>query len=110
MVKRGASRGERGRERVGSRAAPRDCRTPFVEEVTPWLDPWEVCRRLGHLPHLLFLDSAASHPTLGRYSFVTADPFDWLWARGRRVVDRDGPCQVDPFTALDRKLADWRIV
>jgi para-aminobenzoate synthetase component 1 len=108
MVKRGASETERGRERVGSRTAPRDALIPLVEELTPWLDPWEVCRRLGHLPHLLFFDSAASHPTLGRYSFVTADPFDWLRARGRHVVNRNGWCQADPFEVLGRKLADWR--
>ncbi|MHB1571686.1 MAG: hypothetical protein ACYC0H_21120, partial [Solirubrobacteraceae bacterium] len=59
---------------------------PLVEELTPWLDPWDVCRRLASLPHLLFLDSAADHPQLGRYSFVAADPFDWLCVRRGRVV------------------------
>jgi para-aminobenzoate synthetase component 1 len=39
------------------------------------------------LPHLLFLDSADSHPVLGRYSFVTADPFDWLSARAAAAGD-----------------------
>ncbi len=34
--------------------------------------------RLARLPHCLFLDSAMTHPTLGRYSFVAADPFDFL--------------------------------
>jgi para-aminobenzoate synthetase component I len=84
--------------------------TPLVEELTPWLDPWDVCRRLAHLPHSLFLDSAFSHPTLGRYSFVTADPFDWLWARGRQVIDDfNGPREDDPFAVLARKLAEWRM-
>src|SRR5438093_32524 len=48
---------------------------PLVEELTPDPDPWDVCRRLAGLPRLLFLDSASPHPALGRYSFVTADPF-----------------------------------
>jgi para-aminobenzoate synthetase component I len=73
---------------------------PLVEELTPAPDPWGAARRLAHLPHLLFLDSAAPHPQLGRYSFVTADPIDRLWARGREAGD--------PFAALAAKLARWR--
>src|SRR5207249_7675972 len=47
---------------------------PLVEELVPAPDPWAVARRLAHLPHLLFLDSAEKHPTRGRYSYVAADP------------------------------------
>src|SRR5215467_9418978 len=57
---------------------------PLVEELLSW-DPLWVCQRLAHLPGLLFLDSAASHPGFGRYSFVTADPFLWLESRGPRL-------------------------
>ena len=42
---------------------------PLVEELVPAPDPWDVARRLAHLPHLLFLDSAEFHPELGRSSF-----------------------------------------
>lgn len=38
-------------------------------------DPVEAARRLSGLPNLTFLDSAMAHPTLGRFSFVAADPF-----------------------------------
>src|SRR5438128_1019115 len=51
---------------------------PLIEELVPAPDPWDVARRLAHLPHLLFLDSAEFHPELGRYSYVTADPVDIL--------------------------------
>ena len=52
---------------------------PLVEELTPAPDPWDVCRRLAHLCRTCCFSTAPSvHPTLGRYSFVTADPFDWL--------------------------------
>jgi para-aminobenzoate synthetase component I len=51
---------------------------PLVEELVPAPDPWDVARRLAHLPHLLFLDSADVHPELGRYSYITADPVDIL--------------------------------
>ena len=36
--------------------------TPLVEELSSSLDPWDVCRRLAHLPHVLFLDSATADP------------------------------------------------
>jgi para-aminobenzoate synthetase component 1 len=47
---------------------------PLVEELIPAPDPWDVARKLSHLPHLLFLDSADPHADRGRYSYVTADP------------------------------------
>jgi para-aminobenzoate synthetase component 1 len=50
--------------------------TPLVEELVPCPDPWDVARKLAHLPHLLFLDSAERHSERGRYSYVTADPSD----------------------------------
>src|SRR5690349_17274816 len=49
----------------------------LAEEVTPAPQPWDVFERFAHLPHALFLDSALSHAGLGRYSFLTADPFEW---------------------------------
>jgi para-aminobenzoate synthetase component 1 len=51
---------------------------PLVEELSPSLTAAEVFRRLSGLPHALFLDSALRDPVLGRYSFVAADPFDYL--------------------------------
>jgi para-aminobenzoate synthetase component 1 len=49
---------------------------PLVEELDPAPDPEEIFQRLAHLPYCLFLDSASRHPTLGRYSFLAADPFE----------------------------------
>jgi para-aminobenzoate synthetase component 1 len=40
--------------------------------------PAELFRRLSVLPHAIFFDSAMQHETLGRYSYLTADPFDFL--------------------------------
>jgi para-aminobenzoate synthetase component I len=73
---------------------------PLVEELAPAPDPWEVCLRLSSLPHLLFLDSAGDHPGLGRYSYVTADPFDWLRAPNQG--------STDPFAVLQERLSRWR--
>ncbi|MSR55553.1 MAG: aminodeoxychorismate synthase component I [Gemmataceae bacterium] len=71
---------------------------PLVEELVPAPDPWEAARRFSHLPHLLFLDSADRHPERGRYSFVAADPVQWL-------TDASG----DPFAALNRQWAEFRL-
>jgi para-aminobenzoate synthetase component 1 len=83
----------------------------LVEELTPALRLWEVFQRLAGLKHVLFLDSALSHPALGGYSFLTADPFEWLWARGRRVLvsgERAPREPADPFAVLAERLARFR--
>jgi para-aminobenzoate synthetase component 1 len=58
---------------------------PLVVELVPAPDPWDVARRLAHLPHLLFLDSSEQHADRGRYSYVAADPVD--------VLIRNAPAQ-----------------
>jgi len=47
--------------------------TPLVEELIPCPDPWDVARKLAHLPNLLFLDSADRTTERGRFSYVAAD-------------------------------------
>jgi para-aminobenzoate synthetase component 1 len=105
MVERQMKRAEEmaGGGRQRRRSAPTDPIVPLVEELTPWLDPWATAQRLAHLPGLLVLDSAFSHPTLGRYSFVAADPFAWVRMHYQR------PDTVDPFTSLQERLGRWRI-
>src|SRR5579884_2292556 len=84
---------------------------PLAEELPP-LSPWEAVRRLDRLPYLLFLDSAAVGPPLGRFSYVCADPFAVLRARGPLVSWSDAAGLVsetdDPFTVLARRLASFR--
>src|SRR5262249_24731832 len=65
-------------------------------------------------PRLLFLDSALSHPTLGRCSFVTADPFEWVEARGDNVVVAGRPpgstrWLADPFAVLAECLGRYHV-
>ena len=50
---------------------------PVVQELLPVVDTEQVFLRLCLVPHCLFLDSARRDPVLGRYSFATADPFDY---------------------------------
>jgi para-aminobenzoate synthetase component 1 len=68
-------------------------RMPFagvVEDLHPAPDPEAVFLRLAGLPHCIYLDSARREPRLGRYSFVTADPFDFI------EVPTSTNCAVSP--------------
>jgi para-aminobenzoate synthetase component 1 len=59
----------------------------------------------------LFLDSALAHPSLGRFSFLSADPFEWLWSRGRRtfLTSHSLPLEdSDPLAVLAERLARYR--
>ncbi|MDA1051633.1 MAG: anthranilate synthase component I family protein, partial [Planctomycetota bacterium] len=56
-------------------------------------------RRLSQRRHCLFLDSALEHETLGRYSFVTADPFQFLTV---------GADEQDGLERIESELAGLR--
>ena len=58
--------------------------------------PSKRSMRLARLPHVVFFDSAARDPRLGRYSFVAADPFAWI----ERTAD-----DADPLAEVDALLA-----
>src|SRR5260370_8675130 len=73
-------------EAHGRRSVGLDCNTfPLVHEISPAPDPVDAFERLASLPHVLFFDSAQYHPFLAQYSFLMADPFEWIWSRGRRT-------------------------
>jgi para-aminobenzoate synthetase component I len=95
-------------EGMGRRFPVPDPHKPLIEELTPAPEPWDVCLRLAGLSNLLFLDSAIPGGELGRYSFLTAEPFSWLWSRGRQVW-LDGVRQpiADPFTVLAEQRTRW---
>ncbi len=71
---------------------------PLVEELSPAPVPEEVFLRLSRRAKCLFLDSALNEPTLGRYSFVAADPFDYF------EVAADGS---DGLRELGRRMAQF---
>ena len=50
----------------------------IVEPLDPALDLAEAFTRLARRPHVLFLDSARRDRELGRYSFLSADPFGYF--------------------------------
>jgi para-aminobenzoate synthetase component 1 len=71
---------------------------PLVQELRPAPDPEAALVRLAEKPYCLFLDSALREPTLGRYSFLAADPFDVLTLPVGTL---------DPFERLREKLAEF---
>lgn len=91
-------------------AKPRPNLTPVVESLN--VSSWTAFQALSGLPHVLFFDSALRHPTLGRYSYLTADPLAFFrWRQGTWQVS--GPLGVtssvgDPFHAIKPILASAR--
>jgi para-aminobenzoate synthetase component 1 len=69
---------------------------PLIERVDPSLNAVDTFRRLSSLPHVVFFDSAMRHSQLGRYSFIAADPVEWL------TVPADG---TPAFQQLADRLA-----
>ena len=74
---------------------------PLVRELSSGVTPVEVFRRLSRQRHCLFLDSALQHETLGRYSFVSADPFLYVSAAAHELDGRDG------LERIEAELARW---
>ncbi len=72
---------------------------PLVVELDEVPDMERAFCHLSNLPHCLFLDSAMQEADLGRYSFLTADPFD--------VVMGDGSVS-SPINLLQEKLQTWQ--
>ncbi len=60
------------------RAPPPAADLPRVEELRPAPAAESCFARFAALPHCLWLDSAAFDPQVGKYSFLAADPFDYL--------------------------------
>jgi para-aminobenzoate synthetase component I len=72
---------------------------PLVAELRPAPDVESALLQFAAQPHSLFFDSAARDPRLGRYSFLTADPFDFF------TIPADG---ADGLTLLEKHLHSWQ--
>jgi para-aminobenzoate synthetase component 1 len=71
---------------------------PLVEELSPAPEIMVALRALADQPGVLLLESARPDERLGRYSFLTADPFDWI-----EIADVE--FGVDPFAALRSRMS-----
>src|SRR5690349_1706948 len=58
-------------------------------------------------PGLVFLDSALRHDSLGRYSFIAADPVHRLVTRGDATTIDGVPFEGSPFAAVANLLARY---
>lgn len=72
-----------------------------VLELVPAPDAEVVFRRLAGRPNCLYLDSARRDPRLGRFSFVAADPFEFITLP---ATDRTSTNRPDAFTIVQRRL------
>ncbi|WGR90687.1 aminodeoxychorismate synthase component I (plasmid) [Bradyrhizobium sp. ISRA435] len=75
-----------------------------------WIEPVTAMRCLAHRPHLTFLDSAARHELLGRYSYLSCEPFStWMIADGQTSWN-GAALEGDPWGVLRTLLANYRQV
>ncbi|WP_148076380.1 aminodeoxychorismate synthase component I [Bythopirellula goksoeyrii] len=73
-------------------------------ELPSTLTAVDAFRRLSNLPHMIYFDSGVGFGRLGRYSFIAADPFDWI----QQCDIEFGPLgelqsRVDQYQAASRK-------
>jgi len=66
---------------------------PFVQEMSPAPDVADTFRKLANRPGLILFDSSLRRSPLGRYSFLTAEPFHQIQIREARYG-------TDPFEDL----------
>ncbi|MEC7564380.1 MAG: anthranilate synthase component I family protein [Planctomycetota bacterium] len=62
---------------------------PVIKELLPMPDVEAVFLQLSQQRHCLFLDSSLREEQLGRYSFITADPFHYMELAARTENELD---------------------
>ncbi len=78
-------------------SAVREAPPPVIVELDRSLRPEHALVALAGLPHVVFFDSAMRSAARGRYSYVAADPFDWI------EFEADGSAAIGPlFNRLNR--------
>jgi para-aminobenzoate synthetase component I len=78
-----------------------------VREIQ-WTEPVAAMRRLVHRAHLTFLDSAVRHELLGRYSYLTCDPFSTFMVADGQASCNGEALEGDPWGALRNLLAKYQ--
>src|SRR5688572_27292506 len=75
------------------------------------VSPALAAERLLDMPWLMLFDSSRPGGTMGRYSYLTADPFLTIRATGRHVEIGDGSGQwavdANPWDLVQRTLARY---
>ncbi|MGN8544661.1 aminodeoxychorismate synthase component I [Bradyrhizobium sp. C9] len=73
-----------------------------------WIEPVKALRCLAQRPQLTFLDSAAGHELLGRYSYLTCEPFSTFLVADGQASWNGKALTGDPWVALRDLLARYR--
>jgi len=85
----------------------------LVEELSDLPDPDQVAAHFIDLPYPLLLESALRSEELGRFSYLSADPWLVLRSKNGRVQRAVGPVSEaagdDPFDALGELLARYSL-
>jgi para-aminobenzoate synthetase component 1 len=88
-------------------------RYPLIEEIHTPLAAHEAFELLHGYRYSFFLDSGMDAQRLGRYSFISSDPFLVMSSRGNQVtlIRQDEPEteQGNPFDVLARLLETYRL-
>jgi len=80
----------------------------MAEEIA-YRDPAEAAERLRARPGRAFLDSAMRHESLGRYSYLAADPVGVFRVKDGAAFWNEAPEPDAPLLALQRRLAAHRV-
>ncbi|OCK54174.1 aminodeoxychorismate synthase component I [Bradyrhizobium sp. LMTR 3] len=72
-----------------------------------WIEPVTAMRCLAHRAHLTFLDSAATHELLGRYSYLSCEPFSTYTVTDGQANYNTEALAGDPWRALRTLLARY---
>ncbi|MCK1732228.1 chorismate-binding protein [Bradyrhizobium sp. 142] len=72
-----------------------------------WIEPIQAMRRLADRANLTFLDSAAGHEALGRYSYLSCDPFSTYMVEDAQASWNGAVVKGDPWDVLRGLLARY---
>ncbi|WP_425364275.1 hypothetical protein [Bradyrhizobium barranii] len=72
-----------------------------------WIEPIQAMRRLADQANLAFLDSAAGHEALGRYSYLSCDPFSTYMIADAQASCNGDVVKGDPWNVLRDLLARY---
>lgn len=71
------------------------------------IEPVVAMRRLAHRPHFTFLDSALRQEQIGRYSYLSSDPFSTLVVSDGQASCDGELLDGDPWSVLRNLLAKY---
>ncbi|WP_050400030.1 aminodeoxychorismate synthase component I [Bradyrhizobium embrapense] len=74
----------------------------------PWIEPIKALRCLAQRPQLTFLDSAAEHELLGRYSYLACEPFGTYFVADGQASWNGQALIGNPWEALRELLARYK--